>query len=128
MSRNVSSFYYLKQVQIKSLVSQSGCKSTTSFLSRKCFKIFFEKFTPSFSNPLYSLNNSMNLLPFGSAKIITLFVSDKSFFEKILNPLSFQFTSTPTMNFIPYCGCKSNTSFLFLIPFFDLFFMYFSMR
>ena len=70
----------------------------------------------------------MNLLPFGSAKIITLFVSDKSFFEKILNPLSFQFTSTTTMNFIPYCGCKSNTSFLFLNPFFDLFFMYFSMR
>ena len=59
-----------------SLVSQSGCKSTTSFLSRKyIWKFFIENYF-SFFLSFYSLNLFKNLSPFRprinrEAKIIT---------------------------------------------------------
>jgi hypothetical protein len=99
MSRNVSSFYFR-------LSLKAGAKVQLLFYLASVCRFFFEKFISSFFNPFYSLNNSMNLLPFGSAKIITLFVSDKSFFEKILNPPTFQFTTTFTMNLSLIAGAK----------------------
>ena len=72
MSRNVSNLFV-------SLISQSGCKSTTSFLSRKSIWKFFRKNTFFFN----SLNLLKNLAPFGEGKDNYFFISSKFFASKI---------------------------------------------
>jgi hypothetical protein len=60
-----------------SLVSQSGCKSTTSFLSRKYIWKFFEENYFSFFLSFYSLNLFKNLSPFREGKDNYFFISGK---------------------------------------------------
>jgi hypothetical protein len=72
MSRNVSNLFV-------ALISQSGCKSTTSFLSRKSIWKFFRKNTFFFN----SLNLLKNLAPFGEGKDNYFFISSKFFTSKI---------------------------------------------
>jgi hypothetical protein len=78
MSRNVistSSITYL--YFFFALISQSGCKSTTSFLSHKYYQKFFEENLLFFFTTFLLLNLIMNLSPFREGKDNYFFISSK---------------------------------------------------
>jgi hypothetical protein len=123
MSTNVSYFLF-------SLVSQSGCKTKTSFCFsqekfKKNLKLFFRLFFLNFPSSL-----SMNFRVLRGANVKAFFKSHKLFLIFFLKKfsVSISFPASVSVNVFRCCGCKSSTFIYIYKPFFYIFSIFFISR
>ncbi|MDR6764698.1 hypothetical protein J2Y38_004932, partial [Flavobacterium sp. 2755] len=129
LSKRLSIQYVYERVLFSfSLVSQSGCKTKTSFCFsqekfKKILKLFFRLLFINFPSSL-----SMNFRVLRGANVKAFFKSHKLFLIFFLKNFSvlISFPASLSVNLFRCCGCKSTQQFQLRKPFCKLFLIFFA--